>query len=766
MRILPRETSRLPFVLSLSLSAFFVWAAAPEITWFDTGELAGAGFALGISHPPGQPLHTLAAKLFTFIPLGTIGFRCNLLSAVSAGLSILYLGKLANTLWPDKNGKPVLVCVAVMALSWALTEQSVRTEVYTLSLLFVLLAYWSISPHFSTQTLLDKGDLATTLKLSEEARKRRPADSLAPRRTIRVYAMTRLPVRRPVVIAGFSLSLAAAAHPLIAFAAGLALGFAALIPVFKRRSFSSVAWGMGGVMLGSFLWLYLPIVAHRETPVHMGDPSSIEGFLFMITGRAYAENLGAPASGFLPRLLDLLKVFSYVSGPFVLIAAAIALLLCWSKKIGGRLSIFLPFSLLFSTVIPLITVGSFLPHNPDLRGYMLPALCALALLAAWTAVKFPQKAFNRSRLNSTTQAVLVSALLAPLALTHFGRLSEETARGAEAHEMTLRVSKAVMPGPALVSAGSDHFLFPLLYAKAAEDWRPDIAVSNSWMIGSTAHWYRHLVKKQWPWLFVPLVDDGGNTKQIRRRFISINAERFQVYVESPLEPKPPLNVEDCGIVYGVVPNDKTHSIASGSETSGLFHSENKICASYEEFPLIREPESGRMVHCNVAVSRARFLAGRGEYDKALQQLKPHLANPPPPRWKNAGSFLCTTSEPFVLSARIHMKEKRYVQAAVHLEYAVRNEPERLENLIAMGRLKAMQNRLDSAAVWFERALKIDHDNVHALFYMAMIKGRMGAVDEATALMKRAERTDPDTFRKLLRAHRRKDRPQKESVQKK
>ena len=324
LQVLPRETSRLPLGLSLVVTALWVWAAAPEITWFDTGELAGAGFELGLSHPPGQPLHTMACKLFSFIPLGTIGFRCNLLSGVCAGLSLLYVGRIAKTLWPHRDATAVLVCVLGLALSPALTAQAVRTEVYSLTLFLVLVAYWSLSPHFSTRPLLYRGGLAQTLKLAQQARARRPADSQAPKRTIGVYAMTRLPVKRPLIVAGLSLSLASAAHPLLAFAAGVALGLVALIPILKRRALSAIPWGLGAVFLGSLVWLYLPLVSGRDAAIQLGDPSSFEGFLEMITARAYSQNVGTSWGEVPRRLYDLARLVVFLTGPFLLVASGIS----------------------------------------------------------------------------------------------------------------------------------------------------------------------------------------------------------------------------------------------------------------------------------------------------------------------------------------------------------------------------------------------------------------------------------------------------------
>ena len=45
-----------------------------------------------VAHPPGYPLFTLLAKLFmTVVPLGSVAWRVNLLSAVSGALSSSFI---------------------------------------------------------------------------------------------------------------------------------------------------------------------------------------------------------------------------------------------------------------------------------------------------------------------------------------------------------------------------------------------------------------------------------------------------------------------------------------------------------------------------------------------------------------------------------------------------------------------------------------------------------------------------------------------------
>ena len=52
------------------------------ISWGDGIELTITARFLGISHPTGYALYMLLGKIFTFLPLGSIGWRVNLSSVV------------------------------------------------------------------------------------------------------------------------------------------------------------------------------------------------------------------------------------------------------------------------------------------------------------------------------------------------------------------------------------------------------------------------------------------------------------------------------------------------------------------------------------------------------------------------------------------------------------------------------------------------------------------------------------------------------------
>lgn len=121
----------------LVVMAIYILTLAPSITLEDSGELVTAAYTLGIPHPSGYPLFVLLGKLFTFIPLGTIAWRVNLMSAFFGALAaaVLYLICERTT----KNKIVAFSSSLMLAFSSIYWSQSLITEVYSLNIFFVAL---------------------------------------------------------------------------------------------------------------------------------------------------------------------------------------------------------------------------------------------------------------------------------------------------------------------------------------------------------------------------------------------------------------------------------------------------------------------------------------------------------------------------------------------------------------------------------------------------------------------------------------------------
>lgn len=65
--------------LALSLMGVYLSTLAPGLTWAndgsDGGDLIAAAYTGGVAHPTGYPLYLLLARLFQFVPLGSLADR-------------------------------------------------------------------------------------------------------------------------------------------------------------------------------------------------------------------------------------------------------------------------------------------------------------------------------------------------------------------------------------------------------------------------------------------------------------------------------------------------------------------------------------------------------------------------------------------------------------------------------------------------------------------------------------------------------------------
>ena len=65
----------------------YLLTLAPSVTFFDSGEFITAIYCLGSAHSPGYPTFINYAKLFTYLPFGSIAFRVNIATAFSSALA-------------------------------------------------------------------------------------------------------------------------------------------------------------------------------------------------------------------------------------------------------------------------------------------------------------------------------------------------------------------------------------------------------------------------------------------------------------------------------------------------------------------------------------------------------------------------------------------------------------------------------------------------------------------------------------------------------
>lgn len=141
----PFERGDYLVALFCGLAAFAVYwrTLGPTITGEDSGELVTAAWSLGIAHPPGYPLWCMIGHCFTWLPLGTVAWRVNLVSAVFAAGTVSLVSLLIALL--TRNRLSALAGALALAFSLEFWSQAVIAEVYTLNAFFIalcLLLFW------------------------------------------------------------------------------------------------------------------------------------------------------------------------------------------------------------------------------------------------------------------------------------------------------------------------------------------------------------------------------------------------------------------------------------------------------------------------------------------------------------------------------------------------------------------------------------------------------------------------------------------------
>jgi tetratricopeptide (TPR) repeat protein len=144
-------------IFSLAVVAFYVICATPSIGWRDGPELVITADYIDIAHPSGFPTYNLLAKIATWLPIASLGFRITLVSALAGGASLFLLGLLLKKLQflDDSSPKHSLAWLwaplPFFALQQGIWAASIEVEVYSLNLLFLILLLYCAASWFNGQ---------------------------------------------------------------------------------------------------------------------------------------------------------------------------------------------------------------------------------------------------------------------------------------------------------------------------------------------------------------------------------------------------------------------------------------------------------------------------------------------------------------------------------------------------------------------------------------------------------------------------------------
>lgn len=276
--------------------AVYLFTLAPSLNFEDPMEFALGAATLGVDHPSGYPLETLAGHLFTYLPVGDVPWRINVSSAFFAALAAAF----------------------VFLFTWEFLSPGAKERGFAAAGSWAAAGLFAFSRNFWPQAIitevyaLNAALLAATLWCGVRCQARRD---------VRWFYAT-----------AFAAALAAANHPLSLAATGPLLAY--LFWKLRRVAggYSLVAKAAPLLVLGISLYLYLALRASGGPAINWGAPADLSRFLDHVLRREFGtiywpryRYLGYHAAEFG-------KLFLLQYGPGVGLLAAFGLVWSFRKR--------------------------------------------------------------------------------------------------------------------------------------------------------------------------------------------------------------------------------------------------------------------------------------------------------------------------------------------------------------------------------------------------------------------------------------------------
>ena len=471
------------------LVALGVYAATlnPTVSHGDSGEMIAVAHTLGVAHPPGYPLYTLLAKLFSLVPLGSVAARVNFFSAVCDALAAFFVCRatalLARNIWA---GVAAAGCFAFSPLVWA---YAVTAEVFALNNLFA----------------------AALLHLS-------------------VLAATAMPERRGrlwLVIA-FVLGLGLSNHHILVLLAAPPLLVQLILTCraeLTRRRMAALAFA---ICLGLTPYVYLLVAPHLGSEIAWGDTASLRGLVDHVLRREYgtlqlAETASASRGGAVERFAAFFVRLSATTAgfaPLLLLAALPTLLRRSWMRLTGRLWA-IGVTAYLAAFSALSNLSMSVPVHAAVQERFWQQ--ALVVLSAFAGLGLVQISALLPRGRQVIAAVLASTLLLGLAGEHFREMDQ---RG---HTFFREYGRALLdslPHDAVLLITSDEAIGSVRYLQQVEGYRRDVTVLPSGQLSNP--WFRALAARHFPRLALPPEDASG--RFTCRQFLDRNLPSTRVFI--------------------------------------------------------------------------------------------------------------------------------------------------------------------------------------------------------------------------------------------
>jgi len=419
----------LAFVLPL---AIYLLTMPSGLTWAhsgaDGGDLITAAVTLGVPHPSGYPTYTLLGWLFSKIPLGTIAWRFNLLSAVSTAGAAYFLYRIII----EKTASRWAGLVGAWSFAFAplVWGQAIIAEVYGVNLFFVGLLLWLV-------TRTGQGG-------------------------------------RNLFWAGMVFGLALGTHlTAIFWLPVISYQFSAISQQPSARNLKLETRNtLFGVLLGTAIFLYLPLRAGKGA-ITWGEPNTLGGMWALVSGQLYQGYLLSVSDSVLLARLAALTHYLIEPGFVVLALAGAGIWRTWREHRG----------LVVATVV---SAGGYVVYalgygSVDSFVYLLPVFLPLGIAVGGGLVQLLADIPPRWH-GLTIGALVIFTLLMGVLNWKSVDLHHDTAA-----ETFWQSVLAQAPANAVLLTDTDRETFALWYALFALKNRPDVTVVDTRLVAFDWH---------------------------------------------------------------------------------------------------------------------------------------------------------------------------------------------------------------------------------------------------------------------------------------
>ena len=546
--------------------ALYILTLAPTTQFWDTSEYIAAAKVLGIPHPPGNPLFTMMAHVWGFLPLmAGYAARINLFaavtSAVAAGCWFLVGERWMRDIVPLELPRRLCALAGAITAATAFTvwNQSVVNEkVYTLSVLSIALILWLIV-RWDDQPAGEAHDhhlLVIVYLLALTSTNHMMGVLVGP--VVVVLLFPPLMKDRSATAAGrnaewgqfltffavFALIVSTGLESMSWVIAGLVLFVGAFAVTLYTRNWRFALVALAVVALGLSVNIFLPIRSAHFPPINEGEPTHWQALKDVLTRAQYGKPpIWDRQASFLAQLgmwgqyfgwqwaHDLRQSYqaalAVVFGGLGVIGAyrhwaanrrhAIAMLV-----LMGTFTLLLIFYLNFKygfswdpakATCGAVPSGDCLSREVRERDYFF--ICSFALWGIWvgmglaTVMEWIQDGLRLREPGDARRWAMASPVLLVALIPLFANRLTASRRGETlARDFAVDLLQSVEPYGVLVTAG-DNDTFPLWYAQEVEHVRQDVTVLNLSL--ANTDWYLRQMQRR------PLADfDSTNAPSIYR----------------------------------------------------------------------------------------------------------------------------------------------------------------------------------------------------------------------------------------------------------